>query len=707
MIFLQKVLVEKIIYQNNNFFTFVGQFNGVRYTFVSKLPVQKNEILNIEGEWYFHQKYGYQIIVKRLERAQILEHEYIKEFLKSFKGIGDKTAEKLINSYPNIMEILEKQPEKLNGILKDETIEEIKKYFSSKNISSLFMKYQLSPKLINKIIQNYTEQELKENIYNLVLEEGVEFNVIDEIAINEFGYHKNDYRRVTTMILLTLQLQAENFGHTFLYLSELINIVTRKTHLSQKTIAEALIFLIYEKRVIPEENDPLDPDIAIYIPQYYFAEKNSALILKNILNTPFPYKMSKSADEIIDEVSAKLNIPYSEQQKEAIKKALTEKIFILTGGPGTGKTTTIKAIIESMYIAYPNTKISLCAPTGKAAKRMEEVTQRPASTIHRLLEFRPNGDDLITLRNEDNPIESDIIIIDEMSMVDILTFYTFLKALKKTTKIIFVGDHQQLPSVGAGNVLNDLIYSNTITKIKLNNIFRQKGDSSIVQNAYNIIHEQDVNFNNKDFIFIPAPPDEIKNIVLDLYISEKQNNNDVIVLTPYKRKGENSSKYLNYIIQNTINPNPVCIKIHDTIYKVNDIVIQTKNNYEKGVFNGDVGTIVDINSHQMSIVVEYAEGNRVVYTGVDEISEIELAYVLTVHKSQGSEYDTVIIVASMEHKTLLFKNLLYTAVTRAKKKVVIVGDKKAVQFAITNNKSINRNSKLIFFLQQILTPPSN
>lgn len=707
MIFLQKVIVEKIIYQSSNFYTFVGQFNGVRYTFVSKLPVQKNEILNIEGEWFFHQKYGYQIIVKKLERMQIIEKEYIKEFLKSFKGIGDKTAERLINLYPNIMEVLEKYPEKLEGMVRKETIEEIRKYFASKNISSLFTKYQLSPKLINKIIQSYTEQQLKENIYSLVLEEGIDFSIIDEIAIREFGYRKNDYRRITTIILLTLKLQAESFGHTFLYLSELITTINKKTYIPQKTLAEALIFLICEKKIIPEENDQLDADMPVYLPQYYFAEKNSAQKIKNILQSPFPFKPVKPADEIISEIALKLNIPYSEQQKEAIKRALDEKVFILTGGPGTGKTTTIKAIIESMYIAYPDASIALCAPTGKAAKRMEEVTQRSASTIHRLLEFRPNGDDdLITLRNENNPIEADIIIIDEMSMVDILTFYTFLKALKNTTKIILVGDHQQLPSVGAGNVLNDLIYSNTIKTIKLNEIFRQKGDSSIVQNAYNILNEKDITFNNKDFVFIPAPPDRIKDVVLDIYLHEKQNNNDLIVLTPYKRKGYNSSKYLNNIIQNAINHNPNCIKIHDIVYRVDDIVIQTKNNYEKGVFNGDVGKIVDINPEQMSIVVEYQEGNRVVYTGINEIAEIELAYVLTVHKSQGSEYDTVIIIVSMEHKPLLFKNLLYTAVTRAKKKVIIVGDIKAVEFAIKNNKSISRNSKLLFYLQQILTPSS-
>jgi len=377
--------------------------------------------------------------------------------------------------------------------------------------------------------------------------------------------------------------------------------------------------------------------------------------------------------------------------------------MILTGGPGTGKTTTVNGIIKAILKNNPRTKLELAAPTGKASKRMEEATGKSAKTIHRLLEYRPFGDELQCGRNEENPIDADVLIVDEFSMTDILLLEKLLRALHIGTRLIIVGDVDQLPSVGAGNVLADMINSGVICTIRLNTIFRQKGTSMIVVNAYRINNGEYPDFSQPDFTFEEindedeVVADEIVKRYVELIKSGKTTN-DVQVLTPLKKKTACGSKTLNEMIQTAINPaRPEVneVKFGFLTFREGDKVMQTKNNYEKGCFNGDTGYITRIDkSKEDAVVIVKFDDKEVEFTGREEILELELAYAISVHKSQGSEYETILIPMVMSHKRLLARNLFYTAVTRAKKMVHIFGSRKAIEYAVNNKNVATRNSKL-------------
>jgi len=392
-------------------------------------------------------------------------------------------------------------------------------------------------------------------------------------------------------------------------------------------------------------------------------------------------------------------------QVEAIKKAITSKFMVLTGGPGTGKTTTTMAIIKVFEKLKAN--VMLAAPTGRAAKRMSEATGRNAQTVHRLLKYSPLEG---YKNNEENPLDCDVLIIDETSMIDIILMYNLLKAVSNDTVVILVGDVDQLPSVGPGNVLKDIIDSGAVTVVKLNRIFRQAMGSAIIMNAHKINHGEFPVLKggkNSDFFFIEEEdPEKIVELVRQLCKERLPKYygvdpvNQIQVLCPML-KGAVGAHNLNAVLQEALNPSDISVKYGGIFYKVNDKVMQIKNNYDKNVFNGDIGRITNIDREEKVVYIKFDE-NEVEYD-VTELDEVALAYAITVHKSQGSEYSIVIAPFTMRHYMMLQRNLLYTCVTRAKKVIVLVGSKKALGYCIKNSKSIDRNTMLVLRLKELFS----
>jgi exodeoxyribonuclease V alpha subunit len=449
------------------------------------------------------------------------------------------------------------------------------------------------------------------------------------------------------------------------------------------------------------EEITIEMDGAVYLPIYLASETYIARKL-NVQAGTRPKQFVYMVDDTIEEMERRFKIQYAEKQKEAFRIMPLTNFMVITGGPGTGKTTIIKGLIELYKKNFPGSKISLCAPTGRAAKRMEETTGIPASTIHRLLEYRPEGEGLVCGRNEFNPINADLIIIDECSMIDTLLFSTFLKAVSPSTTLVMVGDVDQLPSVGAGNVLKDIIDSGKVMVVRLNEIFRQEETSKIVINANKINKgETDLEYGD-DFIFIEETDflmlqETIKKVFRDELYGLNGNINEVQVITPFRKHTSTGVNSLNGVLQEVANPKGTGkndLRYGGTSFRAHDKVMQYKNNYDKMVFNGDTGLVHRVNTADSSLVIKYDDQDEdVVYTA-EELDEIQLAYATTIHKSQGCEYHTVIIPLTMEHKKMLQRNLIYTGVTRAKEKVILVGDKKALNYAIKNNRTTMRFSKL-------------
>lgn len=681
--------------------TFIGNFYGVQ-----------GEKFNFEGDWVMHPTYGKQFRVEGYQKIQDLQPEDIKEYLTSFKGIGKVRAKKIVDAFGDkTLEVIKNNYEKLAevGIPKDIALNIHKEVVQNTIVNDLIRMLKpkgFSFKTINRIYEKYGEHSLdivRNNPYRLADDiSGIDFQMADYFASDIEDITYDCGFRLQGAIKHALHLAAES-GHSFLYVTELVqkvkNILTYKNQqdIDTNIIIKVLAHMEEYKQLI------IESDTAVYLPMYYYAERYSARKISKIREVPSSVVLNKDPDEIIREVEEEVGFQYADQQKEAIRKGLTEKIMILTGGPGTGKTTTVNGIIKAILKNNPRTKLELAAPTGKASKRMEEATGKSAKTIHRLLEYRPFGDELQCGRNEENPIDADVLIVDEFSMTDILLLEKLLRALHIGTRLIIVGDVDQLPSVGAGNVLADMINSGVICTIRLNTIFRQKGTSMIVVNAYRINNGEYPDFSQPDFTFEEindedeVVADEIVKRYVELIKSGKTTN-DVQVLTPLKKKTACGSKTLNEMIQTAINPaRPDVneVKFGFLTFREGDKVMQTKNNYEKGCFNGDTGYITRIDkSKEDAVVIVKFDDKEVEFTGREEILELELAYAISVHKSQGSEYETVLIPMVMSHKRLLARNLFYTAVTRAKKMVHIFGSRKAIEYAVNNKNVATRNSKL-------------
>lgn len=724
--------VESIIYRNSdNGYTvlnFISEEEEI--TCVGIFPVvNEGEILLLKGEYVEHPSYGTQFKMEQMEVKAPTDVVSMERYLASgaIKGIGVALAARIVKWFKeDTFRIIEEEPERLaevKGISKRKAMEIADDMMEKKDLRDAMVfltQYGISMNLAVKIYNTYGQQiyaVIRENPYKMAEDiSGVGFKIADEIA-KKVGIHSDSDFRIQSGVLYALNLAAMS-GHTFYYRDELIKYTADILGVTENSVGTMIDNLTVEQKVVQKENK-------VYSKWYDYAEGVVAGLLC-ALNESYG-ESSDRVDQLIDRVQKAEGMELDEWQKEAVKQAATNGLMVITGGPGTGKTTTIKAIIN--YFELDGCDIFLAAPTGRAAKRMSEATGYEARTIHRMLEVngamaeendggKANQRGMFE-RNENNPLEADVIIIDEMSMVDINLMYALLKAIPPGTRLILVGDVNQLPSVGPGNVLKDIIASDCIPTVTLQKIFRQATTSDIVMNAHGINEGKHVAIDNKskDFFYIKRyDADKTIGAVLSLVVDKLpgyvgSSSFDIQVLTP-TRKGLLGVDNLNEKLQYYLNPADVSKKerrFGDKVFREGDKVMQIKNNYQLeweirskygipidkglGVFNGDVGIITEINEFTNCVWVKYDEDKMVQYP-YKNMDELELAYAVTIHKSQGSEYNAVVIPILPGPRMLMNRNLLYTGITRAKKCITIVGDENTFYNMIDNTVQQKRNSGL-------------
>ena len=722
--------VEKVVYRNaENGYTVVNisvEGDDVVCTGYFSDITEGDQII-AEGSFVEHKQYGIQFTVASYEIKEPETSVAMEKYLGSgiIKGVGPALSAKIVKKFGDeTFNIIEREPERLaeiKGITEKKAMEigaqfEEKKEF--RNAMIFLNQYGVSNALAMKIYKEYGIKVMKivrENPYRLADDiAGVGFKTADEIALR-MGFSPESSMRMKAGISFALSMAASN-GHTYLLYEDLYEESKRLLGISEAEFENDIYELTIERKIVLKE---VKGERRVYNNNLYYMELTVARKLLDLnAKSENNYKVMEAK---VKEVEAKTGIKLGDLQRKAVYEAVESGLVIITGGPGTGKTTTINAIIK--LFEMQNMEILLAAPTGRAAKRMTETTGMEAQTIHRLLELNGNpeeGGSMRFERNELNPLEADVIIIDEMSMVDIYLMYSLLKAVTVGTRLILVGDVNQLPSVGPGKVLKDIIGSEKFNVVRLSEIFRQAAESDIITNAHKINAGQSIRLDNKskDFFMLSMNSSlQIQRALVSL-IAEKlppyvdATKYDIQVLTP-SRKGELGVENLNKILQQYINP-PAPSKREkqwgEVIFRENDKVMQIKNDYQmewkivtkkgltikegSGVFNGDCGIIREINEFAGTVTVEFDEGKIVEYTGAT-LEELELAYAITIHKSQGSEYPAVIIPLLNAPKPLLNRNLLYTAVTRARKCVTIVGSENSVNEMIQNESEMKRNSGLV------------
>ena len=722
--------VEKVVYRNaENGYTVVNisvEGDDVVCTGYFSDITEGDQII-AEGSFVEHKQYGIQFTVASYEIKEPETSVAMEKYLGSgiIKGVGPALSAKIVKKFGDeTFNIIEREPERLaeiKGITEKKAIEigsqfEEKKEF--RNAMIFLNQYGVSNALAMKIYKEYGIKVMKivrENPYRLADDiAGVGFKTADEIALR-MGFSPESSMRMKAGISFALSMAASN-GHTYLLYEDLYEESKRLLGISEAEFENDIYELTIERKIVLKE---VKGERRVYNNNLYYMELTVARKLLDLnAKSENNYKVMEAK---VKEVEAKTGIKLGDLQRKAVYEAVESGLVIITGGPGTGKTTTINAIIK--LFEMQNMEILLAAPTGRAAKRMTETTGMEAQTIHRLLELNGNpeeGGSMRFERNELNPLEADVIIIDEMSMVDIYLMYSLLKAVTVGTRLILVGDVNQLPSVGPGKVLKDIISSEKFNVVRLSEIFRQAAESDIITNAHKINAGQSIRLDNKskDFFMLSMSSSiQIQRALVSL-IAEKlppyvdATKYDIQVLTP-SRKGELGVENLNKILQQYINP-PAPNKREkqwgEVIFREDDKVMQIKNDYQmewkivtkkgltikegSGVFNGDCGIIREINEFAGTVTVEFDEGKLVEYTGAT-LEELELAYAITIHKSQGSEYPAVIIPLLNAPRPLLNRNLLYTAVTRARKCVTIVGSENSVNEMIQNESEMKRNSGLV------------
>ena len=704
-------VVERITYVNeeNGFCVIKIKSHGFSdlVTVVGNLAaVNVGSTLKLKGNWKFDSKYGRQFNAIDYQETVPATIAGIEKYLGSglIKGIGPVYARRIVKHFKeDTLRVIEENPDALLEVegIGQKRVDMIKKAWAEqkeiKNVMLFLQSNGVSTAYAVKIYKTYGNESInivKSNPFRLADDIwGIGFKTADKIA-QQLGFEKNSFERCKSGIIYVLN-ELSNDGHCYLKREQLVAEAVKMLEAEESLVNATLDRMIEEKIVISDE------DNAVYLPTLYYCETGVAKRIREILSEKS--KISAiNIDRIITRIQEEYNISYDEVQLMAIRTAAASKFMVLTGGPGTGKTTTTLAIIK--VYQKMGLKVLLAAPTGRAAKRMSETTGMEAKTIHRLLEFKPAEG---YQKNSENPLDCDVLIIDETSMVDIVLMYNLLKAVANETIVILVGDVDQLPSVGAGNVLKDIIDSGIIKVIKLTRIFRQALGSAIITNAHRINKgEMPIlkGGRNSDFFYIQEEePAKIAETIKSLCSKRLPDYykvdpiNDIQVLCPMQR-GEVGAQNLNNILQEALNPGDVTIKYGGTIYRLKDKVMQVKNNYDKNVFNGDIGIISRIDMEDKTVTISF-DGNEVEYD-VTELDEVVLAYATTVHKSQGSEYKIVVAPFTMQHYMMLQRNLLYTCVTRAKSVFVLVGSKKAIGIAVSNSKIQQRNTMLAKRLQE-------
>ena len=724
-----KGYVEHIVYRNedNGYTVFHLNNEDGEVTCVGNFHfIEEGELLRMEGEYTTHKLYGLQFAVQTSEVCEPEDLVSIERYLGSgaIKGVGAALAGRIVKKFrEDTFRIIEEEPERLaevKGISERKAREIAVQAEEKKDLRRAMIylqKYGISTTLAAKIYQQYGRNVyriIEENPYRLADDvAGVGFKTADEIAA-KVGIHTDSDYRIRSGIFYTL-MQSIGEGHVYLLKDALTWRAGKLLEVEIDNIEKYLMDLAMEKKVVLKE---AEDGVRVYSSRFYYMELNVAKMLHdlNISEEVSRERLLERLGKIEDATGLFLD----EMQRKAVMEAAKQGILVLTGGPGTGKTTTINAMIR--LFESEGMTILLAAPTGRAAKRMTETTGYEASTIHRLLEVSGNPEEETIggfQRNEENPLDTDVLIIDEVSMVDLPLMNALLKAVMPGTRLILVGDQNQLPSVGSGSVLKDIIASRCFPVVMLTKIFRQAGESDIVVNAHKINRGEPVILDNKsrDFFFLKRQePNVIISVMLTLIQKKlpKYVNAgiyDIQVMTPM-RKGLLGVERLNQILQQYLNP-PSPEKSEreyaDRLFREGDKVMQIKNNYQlewkiqtkygltvdkgQGVFNGDMGVVREINTYEETITVEYDEHRQVVYP-YSMMDELELAYAITVHKSQGSEYPAVVIPLLQGPRQLYHRNLLYTAVTRAKKCVTLVGSEAVFQEMIRNNQDQKRNTSL-------------
>ena len=728
--------VEHIVFRNdeNGYTVFNLECDQGEVTCVGNfLLLNEGEMLEIKGDYVDHSVYGSQLKVISYEVKQPEDLVSIERYLGSgaIKGIGAAMAARIVKKFQlDTFRIIEEEPERLveiKGIserIARAIATQVEEKKDMRRAMIYLQKYGVSTNLSAKIYQYYGGrlfQVLEENPYQLTEHiDGVGFRTADEIA-SRMGIHAYSDYRISSGIIYVLQ-QAVGEGHIYLPLSILTDRTVQLLGIELESIEKHIGDLAFDRKIICKDKEG---QTRVYTTNFYYMELNVARML-NALNIDCKVPEELVAKRV-RKVSEEDNISLDEMQYLAVIESIAHGLFILTGGPGTGKTTTINTIIR--FFQKEKMDIVLAAPTGRAAKRMTEATGYEAQTIHRLLEVSGNpeeeGNKSGFMRNRENPLLADVIIIDEMSMVDLPLMHALLSAIVPGTRLILVGDVHQLPSVGPGSVLKDVIAANRFSVVTLTTVFRQAKESDIVVNAHKINAGEQVVLDNKsrDFFFLKRQDaDVIIRVILTL-LKDKLPNYvnasplEIQVMTP-TRKGLLGVERLNTVLQHHLNPNDskkVEIQHNDRTFRVGDKVMQIKNNYQLeweiktgfamavdsglGIFNGDMGVIKEINTYEEIVVVLYDE-NRVVNYPYELLDELEHAYAITVHKSQGSEYPAVIIPLLTGPRLLYNRNLLYTAVTRAKKCLTIVGSESVFQEMIQNKNEQNRFTSLSERIQE-------
>ena len=718
--------IDHVIFRNDDNGYTVMVLKGLEeekeLTCVGTFPaITQGASIEAMGNYITHPVYGKQFQISSYVEKMPEDALAMERYLGSgaIKGIGAALAARIVRRFGNdTMRIVEEEPERLaeiKGISEKKALEiaeQMTEKADMRRAMVFLQKYGISLNLGAKIYQKYGQSVygvLQENPYRLAEDiSGVGFRIADEIA-SRIGIHTDSDYRIRSGMLYTL-LQASGEGHIYLPKEELFSRASRLLGVDVSYMEKHLMDMVVDRKLILKETEE---GTVVYPTHYYYLELNSAKMLceLNILCPEDEQMMKKRISRIEKETGTELD----EMQRQAMAAAAQHGLFILTGGPGTGKTTTINAIIR--YFEEEGAELRLAAPTGRAAKRMTEATGYEAQTIHRLLELNglPEGEQegraVHFDRNSENPLEADVIIIDEMSMVDISLMYSLLLAVTAGTRLILVGDENQLPSVGPGNVLRDIIRSGCFPVVELKKIFRQASESDIVVNAHKINRGEQVTINNKsrDFFFLKRYDADIIIRVVIALIQEKlpryvdAKPYEIQVLTPM-RKGLLGVERLNQILQRYLNPPDEKKKekeIGQRLFREGDKVMQVKNNYQleweilgrykipvdkgAGVFNGDTGIMTEINEFAETATVEFEDGRQAQYS-FKQLEELELAYAVTIHKSQGSEYPAVIIPILSGPRMLMNRNLLYTAVTRARRCVTVVGSENTFAEMIRNEK---------------------
>jgi exodeoxyribonuclease V alpha subunit len=681
--------------------------------------VNEGDFLEITGEYVNHPKFGKQIKVNTFQSILPEDKDGMIKYLSSgrIKGIGKKSAEKIVERFgTEIFKILETQPERLREIkgIKKTVVEEIRQSTAdNKVIRELTVKlspYGIGNETIFKIFKEFGEESftaLEQNPYILIERvRGVGFRTADTIA-KRFGVANNDKYRIKAGIDYWLSQYEQKNGDLYIEEAELIQRTAVLLDVEEQEAAVNINEMVERNRLVREKIPGEDAVVETYrnwaieemIARQLFNLSGGSSLLSTL--TPIPVNF--------DYLFQRTSVELTEEQKQAVVSAVNNRITIITGGPGTGKTTIIRGIIEALE--KEKKSVLIAAPTGRAAKRVEEATGYPASTIHRMLKIDPETWRFV--HNEQNPLKVDAVIVDEFSMVDVYIFHSLLKAISQHTRLIVIGDKDQLPSVGPGNVLRDIIGSGYFDVIYLSRNFRQTENSLIIENAYRINSGEELLFQpyseDLDFVFIKIANEgqaleKVKGIIEYHKNDYHFNSSDFQVLVPMYR-GQAGIDNINRQVQERFNPEAVVVKKEKLVFKRWDKVMQLKNNYEKEIFNGEQGIVADFNREKREVVVDF-DGNFKEY-GIDELEELTLSYAVSVHKAQGSEYDMLVLVLLPTHAIMLNRELFYTAVTRARKKIFLISDPVTVRRAIFNAAPSRRKTLLPQRLKEVFQDTGN